>query len=325
MISATVSRRYRDTQHVRRGVRWDVWGALLSFLVLMASPLAAADGDGNEKEPPPEPRNIDLLTKDKVLLRATYYEGTEGKETVPVILLHMYKGKRSDYRDLALFLQSIGHAVLVPDLRGHGESTEIEGSKRPLKAARLPANQYPRMVEYDMEACKAFLVKENNKGKLNIEKLCVVGAEMGAEVAVNWAWLDWNWPPLAIGKQGQDVSGLVLISPQWAFKTLRINRALADENIRSKLSVYILVGGEDSKSLSNANRVYKAFKPHHPKPTKENASQRDLFYQVYGVSLQGTKLLGTGLGVGENIAKFIERRLVNQDTPWKKRESPLGQ
>ncbi len=324
MFYPSVLHSHRDAQHNRRGFRPTLWVFLLSVLAIMATPLVAADGNTSDKEPPPEPRNIDLNTKDRVLLRATYYGGNKGKETVPVILLHMHEGKRSDYHDLALLLQSKGHAVLVPDLRGHGESTEIEDSKRSLDASRLPPNQYPRMVEDDMEACKNFLLKENNEGKLNIRRLCVVGAEMGAVVAVNWALLDWSWPKLTTGEQGKDVAGLVLISPRWAFKTLRINRAIADDDIRSKLSVYIIVGGKDSKSLRNAKRLNNALKSYHPEPTEENAAQRDLFFQSYRTSLQGTKMLGAELDVAKNIATFIEVRLVRHGKSWENREDPLG-
>ncbi len=61
------------------------------------------------------------------------------------------------------------------------------------------------MIDQDLEACKSFLMDKNNAGELNINKLCVVGVEMGAVVAVDWAAWDWHWPRLATGKQGQDV------------------------------------------------------------------------------------------------------------------------
>lgn len=316
----------QETSHhtiATRTTRWRVVGYLSLLLAVLATPALAADGD--KDEPPPEPVDINLQTKDSVVLQATYYGSNEGKEAVPIILLHMSEGKRTDYQDLALFLQTQGHAVLVPDLRGHGDSTEVLDSKRPLDAKRLPTSQYPRMVLDDMEACKKFLLKEHNDEKLNIERLCIVGAEMGAAVAVNWAALDWSWPMLAVGKQGQDVSGLVLISPRWSFKSLRLTEAMADEDVRSKIAVYIIVGGNSSRDLSNAKRIHKALEPYHSEPTSGDASKRDLFFQSVKTSLQGTAMLGEDLGVAEQIAKFIELRLVSQSTPWKRREVPLGQ
>ena len=46
------------------------------------------------------------------------------------------------------------------------------------------------MATEDMMAVKAFLWDRNNAGELNIDKLCVVGAEMGASVAMSFALAD---------------------------------------------------------------------------------------------------------------------------------------
>ena len=78
----------------------------------------------------------------------------------------------------------------------------------------------------DVEMCKAFLMEKNNNKELNIDKLCLVGAEMGAVVAVDWAARDWSWPILPGRKQGQDVKALVLLSPEWSFKGMTIGPAI---------------------------------------------------------------------------------------------------
>ena len=41
------------------------------------------------------------------------------------------------------------------------------------------------MVREDMRAVKDFLWERNNAGQLNIDKLCIVGADMGASVALD--------------------------------------------------------------------------------------------------------------------------------------------
>ena len=71
-----------------------------------------------------------LRTGDGLELALTYYPGTKGKQTIPVVLLHGWKQSRNDYKDLAPALQKLGYAVIVPDLRGHGESTRLKGARR---------------------------------------------------------------------------------------------------------------------------------------------------------------------------------------------------
>ena len=55
----------------------------------------------------------------------------------------------------------------------------------------------------DVDVCKSFLWQKNNDGELNIDKLVLVGDEMGATAAVNWAALDWSFEPVANIKQGK--------------------------------------------------------------------------------------------------------------------------
>ena len=125
-------------RHRLAGVRWPSlaplrWVALWTAAVMLpvAMPAAAAPAKDqpaeSEKEKKiPEPKEVELQTEDGLKLMATYYPGIRGKETIPVVLLHMWKQSRNDYKDLAPVLQAIGCAVVVPDLRGHGDSTHLK-------------------------------------------------------------------------------------------------------------------------------------------------------------------------------------------------------
>src|SRR5262245_57999402 len=55
---------------------------------------------------PVKKEDVSLEAKDHLLMKATYYPGKHGKETVPVILVHGFGGSRQDLGDLAEFLQS---------------------------------------------------------------------------------------------------------------------------------------------------------------------------------------------------------------------------
>jgi len=323
------------TSHARRaGILLPVF-VLLLFLHGATSGLAqeaketpktdvpAAKVEEGEKIPPPvDVKGNDLLTRDGMPLKATFYPGTRGKDTVPVILLHSSKGDRKEFSALAPFLQLRGHAVLVPDLRGFGESKQIVVGEKTkdfdASKTRLMPADYQAMVLEDLEACKRFLVRLNNEEQLNVNKLCLVGAEMGASVALNWARLDWSWPVLGSGKkQGQDVKAVVLISPRWAFPGLPASDALGAPMIRNELSMFIVVGKGDSDAVSQVRRLQRVLKRDEDELPPD---KKTLFFGELDTKLQGAKMLGVkGLNLEAFIANFIELRLVRQDYPWIKR------
>ena len=94
-------------------------------------------------------------------------------------MLHDWDGNRKQFSGLATYLQSIGHSIIVPDLRGHGESLRVKASDMTLDREKFNRNAIAAMGE-DIEACKRFLLKKNNGGELNIEFLTVVAAGQSA-------------------------------------------------------------------------------------------------------------------------------------------------
>jgi pimeloyl-ACP methyl ester carboxylesterase len=308
----------------RRGLSLLAAALFAGWLASIGQAALAAEGEDEI----PKPEDISLKTDDGLDLKATFYPTSLGKkekkDAVPVIILHAWKGDRGDCQALAEYLQEQGHAVIIPDLRGHGQSTQIvraDGTKVKLNtAAQLKLVDFQTMVTNDMETIKSFLLKLNNDGELNIEKLCVIGAEMGAVVAIDWAAQDWAWPVLATGKQGQDVKAVVAISPEWNFKGLGITSAMADPAIRSEISFLIIAGKGNAKAFGDAKKLYETLERFHTDPEK-----KDLFFLKPETKLQGTKLLNEkSLNLNEKIGKFIELRLVNEKFPWAERVNPLN-
>jgi hypothetical protein len=309
------------------GVCGWLFAALLSMAIPDTVRFAAAQAPAAPAAPAvgaqklPEPEIVALKTKDKVNLIATYLASNKGKDAVAVILLHMFKGNRHDVEAFGKFLQTKGHAVIMPDLRGHGDSTTVDDYPRKLDAATMPATQFPLMVEQDLEAVKSFLVTQNNASKLNIERLCVVAAEMSVPIAVQWTLLDWSWKKLPNLKQGQDVKALVLLSPSVFYKTVNCAQAFTNQEsvVKREISIFFVAGAEDVPAAREAARLHDLLAKVRPKPDK--VEDKTVFLEnTLKTKLVGTKLLGeASLGVDQYIAQFIELRVATQPWPWTNR------
>jgi alpha-beta hydrolase superfamily lysophospholipase len=307
------------------------YGMWLCAAVLVA--LAANKVRAQQPAPPTTaatkraaPQEIAPKSRDNVQLAATYYPPTKpGKDVVPVILLHGHKGSRADMQGLAEKLQDAGHAAIAIDLRGHGGSTRQmmpAGKNRDIDPAHLTKQDLMNMVKYDVESAKAYLMERNNAGEVNIDKLCVVGAELGAVVAANWAVIDWSWPPLATGKQGQDVKAIVMLSPPKTVRGLNIMPALTKREIASKLS-WLVVYGEKESDAKDAKTATGQLEKWLPKPPAEEAREKQaLFVMPLDTNLQGAKLLAEGaFQVAPSIMQFIDLRLVKKTHPWMNRKA----
>jgi alpha-beta hydrolase superfamily lysophospholipase len=268
-----------------------------------------------------EPEDVSLKTKDGLTIKATYYAGTAKRDAVPFILVHGFEGQRGDFHGLALYLQGLGHAAIAPDLRGHGQSkTQHSGAATiTLDPDKLTRGGLEEMG-WDIQACKSFLMEKNNAGDLNIEQLCVVGAEFGAILATHWAALDWSQQDLPAYKLGKDVKALVLLSPPSSLKGVTIQKALAHPAVKTQLSVLLVAGSEDSKASSEVKKLHSSLQAGHAK----NPDDKAIYLVQPDTTLSGTKLLGSGLEVKEMIASFVERRLIDRkvDFAWQNRASP---
>ena len=130
-------------------IRHTLGGAIaaLALLALLAAAVPAW-GQAAKKEIP-EPEDLTLETKDGVSLRCTYYPGMAKKASIPIIMIHGWEGQRSEYDGLALALQSLGHTIIVPDLRGHGQSTIVKlanGDTEPIDPGKFRQKELESMT-----------------------------------------------------------------------------------------------------------------------------------------------------------------------------------
>jgi pimeloyl-ACP methyl ester carboxylesterase len=289
-----------------------------------------------EKKTAPQWEDITLDAKDGLKLKCRYYFGKADKKTVPIIMLHAWGETGAAMYPLAEALSdpsSHGHAVVVPDLRGHGASTTIllpGGGSKQVSADSMRKIDFDAIVRYDLQAVKRLLREKHNAGKVNIEMLTLVATQESAIFATEWAALDWSIRPLPTHKLGQYVKAIVYLSPTASFKGMNLQRSLNHAQVRSLLSMLILYGENDAPARNDARRAHNLIKRFHVEDFKSEEERRDLqdlFIHGLSTSLQGSKLItAPGMNVIPGVANFIDLRLVQKSDRlvWEPRENPFS-
>ena len=256
---------------------------LVIALALLLAACAPAHGQAPATAPPPattdtpspagppkKPRDpvetLALETSDGVSLAAWHYRVAGEAERPPVvILIHDLDGSHTTVEPLAKELARRGIAVVAPDLRGHGASMarltagggEESLDTRSLKKQDLEATTLTQggrvrdqsAVRGDIECVRNWIKLRADDGKLDIDRLFVVGSGLGCTLAAMWAINDAAWPDLVSGPQGRQVKGLVFISPTWSSRGLTVSTVLAADRVRRELPLMVLAGRDDRDAL----------------------------------------------------------------------------
>ena len=220
---------------------------------------------------------LDLETSDGIGLAAWYYAAPrDEKPLATVILVHDLEGSHKSVEPLALALQKAGCAVVAPDLRGHGASTDrvattgrgekpaagmLKKSDLELIAATTGGRvREQAAIQGDIESVRNFIHRKSEAGELDLGRLCVVGCGAGATLAALWTAADAAWPPLASGPQGEQVRALVLISPAWVAKGLSIAPAFSSEVLKKETPILVFAGTDDRDAVRLADQL-KRYRP----------------------------------------------------------------
>jgi pimeloyl-ACP methyl ester carboxylesterase len=301
-------------------LRWTIGAFSLLILSTLASPGILCGQDEDEL---PEPRDVRLETSDGVALFAVYYPGTREKETVPVILLHAWESDHKSLVGMASSLQKqYGYAVIVPDLRGHGQSNKSIGGKE-LDPDLWRGSQLALVIE-DIEACKNFLIGENNQGNVNIDLLAVVAEGESTILAALWTVRDWSYPPLGSIKQGQDVKTLVLLNPVRNFRGLDGNNAFQNNLFtgRSGGVFPVIVASERSGQREAQNIHDRMMRGRKSLDVTDMALERHRYEMERQVRVRKSRRDGN-VPMDVLIGDFVKKHVYNrrQDFRWAERGS----
>jgi hypothetical protein len=304
-----------------------------------------------EKQAIPTPEDITLKTRDGVDLKCTYFKaaprqdeaasvvGNEepvdpGKVTLPFILLHDWEGSRQDLFAYGQLLQKAGCAVIIPDLRGHGESTTMGDGMKPIDLKKFRKQDFANVIN-DIEACKKFLVQKNNDGELNIDLLNVIAIGKTCTPAMDWAIRDWYAFPPYMGKikQGQDLKSLTLISPTKKLGQINMNQALKHAMFSGRnpqipnLPTLIIWSddGSNSDSSKESRSIFETMQKGRPDVMKilddaERAEKETVFDIVIRSRQSGSDLIKNG-ELRITIMEFVAGKVgANMDQhPWQSR------
>ena len=246
-----------------------------------------------------------IIEKDKKKRRPAPANANEeedkepGKSKAPFILVHDWTRSRTDMLMLASFLQKQGHAVIVPDLRGHGESVSILGSTKPLDHTKFKKSDKASAVG-DIDQCKRFLQEKNNEGIVNIDLLNVIAVGDSSHLAIAWALSDWSWEPVAGIKQGKDVKSLILFSPTKRFAGSALKKLVKEPLISGRNAPplpLLVIWGSQSDSAEDCEGFVELLRKFRPAaPESDDMAQRwmkqNLFDFQTPTAMRGFELAG---------------------------------
>lgn len=218
-----------------------------------------------------QPQTVTLTTFDEQTLYADYYPRKADEGGTPfVILLHMYRGDRSAFVPLIDPLHRAGFAVLALDLRGHGQSATEETRARATKGETALFRDMTR----DVRAAYDWLADQPG---IDRARFALVGASIGASVALEYAAED------------RSVDALVLLSPGTDY--LGINSETSLRNVKGRELLMIAADNEKEKAAIHALKNFA----------------KDAKTEIVPGDYHGTHMFGKIPGIEKRIAEYLKK------------------
>lgn len=170
---------------------------------------------------------VSIKTSDGVELVGSFYKSNSDRG---IVLLHMLNRNRNDWNEFAEQLQKEGFNALSIDLRGHGQSLHKDG--RTIGWQLFSAKDFNDMI-LDVNASKEFL---DGKG---IKKISLIGASIGANIALNFA------------EENIDIKTVILLSPGLDYRGVEVDDNIKDYGNRPIL----IVASEDDGYSAMSSRT----------------------------------------------------------------------
>ena len=209
-----------------------------------------------------------FTSEDGVLLVGSYYKPRIGtsNSTPSVILLHMLGMDRSTWDKFAQELSQNGYAVLSVDLRGHGES--IKQANHTISYQSFMPKDFKNMT-LDVKAAKKYLIEGR---KANPNQISIIGASIGANLALNYAASD------------HSIKSVILLSPGLNYRGI----STLDAIMKYKNPIYIVTAEDDSESAKDSKILCEKITCAENLKIFENTN-------VHGTDMLSDKMIGSKL------------------------------
>ena len=209
-----------------------------------------------------------FTSEDGVLLVGSYYKPRIGTSisTPSVILLHMLGMDRSTWDKFAQKLTQNGYAVLSVDLRGHGES--IKQANHTISYQSFMPKNFKNMT-LDVKAAKKYLIEGR---KANPNQISIIGASIGANLALNYAASD------------HSIKSVILLSPGLNYRGI----STLDAIMKYKNPIYIVTAEDDSESAKDSKILCEKITCAENLKIFENTN-------VHGTDMLSDKMVGSKL------------------------------
>jgi pimeloyl-ACP methyl ester carboxylesterase len=209
---------------------------------------------------------VTIECDDGYRLAADFVRRRKLRDPMPGILfLHDLGGDRRNWFALAQQLAGRGYPVLIPDLRGHGETATLEGNP-PRTAGEPTAKELAAMLS-DVRNALGYLAI---RGEVNGGRLAVVGAGLGGDLALLVAAQPW----------ASAVRCAVAVSPALESGGWRPADALAD--IPASKAILLAYGTQDADAAAAVAAFLPLLKAGHD-------------VQTYDSPEKGVRLFAAGL------------------------------
>ncbi len=153
-------------------------------------------------------QDVELTTSDGVKLSATYTKPTGDGKRPALILIHQLTGKKEDWGDFPAAAAKAGFAVMAIDMRGHGKSANPFANDRDKQnVEKWEKDDWIKVCE-DIKAAKGELAK---KAEVDVKKIVLIGASIGANIALHYSGTDADIKAVAALSPGEQYKGVSAI------------------------------------------------------------------------------------------------------------------